>query len=119
MNARPGNAELQLGPFPAALQHLRLPTTPHSLNVSPMNELVFEVTPEVDGGYVAEAQGEGVITQADTWEELRKNDREAMSAYFFDRFPLVRNLKINKHRADSFSFLSTTCTSAGLRWTWI
>jgi predicted RNase H-like HicB family nuclease len=50
-----------------------------------MNELVFEVTQEADGGYVAEALGEGVITQADTWEEFRENVREAVAAYFFDR----------------------------------
>lgn len=50
-----------------------------------MSELVFEVTQEADGGFVAEALGEGVITQADTWDELRRNVREAVDAYFFDR----------------------------------
>ena len=50
-----------------------------------MRELVFEVTQEADGGFVAESLGEGVITQADTWEELRVNVREAVAAYFFDR----------------------------------
>ena len=54
------------------------------------NELVFEVTQEADGGYVAEALGEGVITQADTWDELRENVREAVAAYFFDRPPPQR-----------------------------
>jgi hypothetical protein len=34
-----------------------------------MSELVFEITQEVDGGFVAEALGEGIFT--DTWEELR------------------------------------------------
>ena len=51
----------------------------------PMNELVFEVTQEADGGFVAEALGESIITQADTWEELRKNVREAVMAFYFDR----------------------------------
>jgi predicted RNase H-like HicB family nuclease len=50
-----------------------------------MSELVFEVTQEGDGGYVAEALGEGIVTEGDTWEELRANVREAVSAYFFDR----------------------------------
>jgi len=31
-----------------------------------MQELIFEVTQEADGGFVAESPGEGVITQADT-----------------------------------------------------
>jgi predicted RNase H-like HicB family nuclease len=50
-----------------------------------MNELVFEVTQESDGGFVAEALGESIITQADTWEELRENVREAVKAFYFDR----------------------------------
>ena len=49
------------------------------------NELVFSVTQESDGGYVAEALGEDIFTQADTWEELRANVREAVEAYCFDR----------------------------------
>jgi len=49
-----------------------------------MNELVFEVTQEADGGFVAEALGEGIVTEGDSWEELRANVREAVRAYFFD-----------------------------------
>jgi predicted RNase H-like HicB family nuclease len=50
-----------------------------------MNELVFIVTQEADGGFVAEALGESIITQADTWDELRTNVREAVAAFYFDR----------------------------------
>ena len=60
---------------------------PDSLKVTLMQELVFEVTQEADGGFVAESLGEGVITQADTWDELRHNVREAVEAYFFDSTP--------------------------------
>lgn len=49
-----------------------------------MNELVFQVTQEGDGGYVAEALGESIFTQADTWEELRRNVREAVDGFYFD-----------------------------------
>ena len=44
-----------------------------------MNELVFQITQEADGGFVAEALGESIITQAETWEELRANVREAVT----------------------------------------
>ncbi|MDD2762737.1 MAG: hypothetical protein PHE83_02050 [Opitutaceae bacterium] len=50
-----------------------------------MNELVFEVLQEADGGYVAEALGESIVTEADTWDELRANVREAVTAFYFDR----------------------------------
>jgi len=50
-----------------------------------MSELVFEVSQEADGGFVAECLSEGIFTQADDWEELRRNVKEATAAYFFDR----------------------------------
>jgi hypothetical protein len=31
-----------------------------------MNEIIFEVAQEADGGYTAEAIGEAIFTQADT-----------------------------------------------------
>ena len=55
-----------------------------------MNELVFQITQEADGGFVAEALGESIITQAETWEELRANVREAVTAFYFDRPPPSR-----------------------------
>ena len=52
-----------------------------------MKELVFEVAQEADGGYTAEALGESIFTQADTWEELRANVHEAVAAFYFDSAP--------------------------------
>ncbi len=43
-----------------------------------MNELVFEVTQESDGGYCAECLTESIFTQADTWPVLRDNVRGAV-----------------------------------------
>ena len=48
-----------------------------------MIELVFEVTQEADGGFVAEALGENIVTEGDTWEQLRLNVKEAVEAYYF------------------------------------
>jgi predicted RNase H-like HicB family nuclease len=48
-------------------------------------EIVFEVTQEADGGYVAECLTQPMVTQGDTWEDVRRNVQEAVSAYFFDR----------------------------------
>jgi hypothetical protein len=50
-------------------------------------ELVFEVTQDADGGYVAEAVGEDIFTQADTWEQLKLSAREAVQAFYFDVEP--------------------------------
>ena len=48
-------------------------------------EIVFSVTQENDGGYVAECLSHDIFTQGGTWEELRVNVREAVSAYCFDQ----------------------------------
>jgi predicted RNase H-like HicB family nuclease len=49
-----------------------------------MSEIVFEVTQESDGGFIAEAIGENIVTKADTWEQLRANVKEAVEAYYFE-----------------------------------
>jgi hypothetical protein len=59
-----------------------------------MDELVFEVTQEGDGGFVAEALGESIFTQADTWTELRANVREAVTAFYFDR-PAPKRVRLH------------------------
>ena len=58
-----------------------------------MKELVFDVTQEADGGYVAEALGESIITEADTWEKLRANVREAVRAFYFDQ-PAPKSIRL-------------------------
>jgi predicted RNase H-like HicB family nuclease len=55
-----------------------------------MDELVFEVTQEEDGGFCARAVGEGIFTQGDTWEELREMVLDATKGYFFDSKPPAR-----------------------------
>jgi predicted RNase H-like HicB family nuclease len=47
-------------------------------------EIVFTVTQEADGGFVAECLSHDIFTQGDSWEALRVNAQEAASAFFFD-----------------------------------
>ncbi len=48
-------------------------------------EIVFTVTQEGDGGFVAECLSHDIFTQGETWEELRANVREAVTGHFFDQ----------------------------------
>jgi predicted RNase H-like HicB family nuclease len=59
-----------------------------------MPELVLEVTQEADGGFCAECLTADIFTQADTWDELRTNVREAVQAYFFDA-PAPKNIRLH------------------------
>jgi predicted RNase H-like HicB family nuclease len=45
-------------------------------------ELIFEIRDAEEGGYYARALGHAIFTQAETWEELRKNTLEAVSLHF-------------------------------------
>ena len=48
-----------------------------------MTETVFQVTEDdTDGGFIARALGHSLVTEADTWEELRANVREAVLCHF-------------------------------------
>jgi predicted RNase H-like HicB family nuclease len=50
-----------------------------------VNEIVFEVNQEADGGFCAECLTESIFTQADTWDELLANAGDAVEAFYFDR----------------------------------
>jgi hypothetical protein len=60
----------------------------------PMKELIFEVTQEEDGGFVAECLTENIFTQADNWEQLRLYVKEAVEAFHFDR-PMPDGIRLH------------------------
>jgi len=62
-------------------------------------QLVFSVTHESDGGFVAQCRSHDIITQAGTRAELRANVAEAVSAYFFDQPRSAIRLKLQRHPA--------------------
>lgn len=57
-----------------------------------MSQLTFGVRQDPDGGFVAEALGENIFTQGDTWDELRANVQDAVEGFYFDSTapPVVR-----------------------------
>jgi hypothetical protein len=50
-----------------------------------MDELVFEVSQEADGGFCAECLSENIFSQGDDWDELRRNVQDAVRGFYFDR----------------------------------
>ena len=50
-----------------------------------MSKIIFEVTQEADGGYVAECLTESIFSQTDTWEQLRDEVQDAVAGFYFDR----------------------------------
>ena len=62
--------------------------------MSENNELIFEVTQEADGGFVAECLTESIVTQGDTWDELRAMVLDAVDSFFFDS-PKPRSIRLH------------------------
>ncbi len=60
-----------------------------------MNEIVFDVTQEANGGFAAECLTEAIFTEADSWEELRRNVREAVAAFYFDRLQAPATIRLH------------------------
>jgi predicted RNase H-like HicB family nuclease len=69
-----------------------------------MSDLIFEVTQEADGGFVAECLTEPIVTQGDSWESLREAVNEAVRGYFFDApEKLPSRLRLHLVRDESFA----------------
>ena len=49
-----------------------------------MNEIVFRVEDAAEGGVIARALGYSIFTEADTYDELRGQVRDAVRAHFDD-----------------------------------
>ena len=64
------------------------------MTASENTELIFEVTQEADGGFVAECLTESIVTQGDTWDELRAMVLDAVDAFFFDT-PKPRSIRLH------------------------
>ncbi len=47
-----------------------------------MTEVIFLIEEALEGGYTARALGEGIFTEAETLEELRKNIKEAVDCFY-------------------------------------
>ena len=52
--------------------------------MSGAKELIFDVTIDEDGRYVAEARGNGIATDGADWDQLRANVQELIAAYYAD-----------------------------------
>jgi hypothetical protein len=47
-----------------------------------LNEIIFLVEPDPEGGYTAQALGHSIFTEADMWDELRSAIQDAVRCHF-------------------------------------
>lgn len=49
------------------------------------NEVIFEVTEALEGGYNARALGHSIFTQGDNWNDLKEMVRDAVLCHFEEK----------------------------------
>ncbi|PKL84786.1 MAG: 2-oxoisovalerate dehydrogenase [Ignavibacteriae bacterium HGW-Ignavibacteriae-1] len=62
-----------------------------------MDEIIFKVDEELEGGYSASALGFSIVTQGDTMEELKSNIIDAIKCHFEVDIPKVVRLHFVHH----------------------
>jgi hypothetical protein len=58
-------------------------------------ELIFEAEQEPDGGYVASALGESIVTEANNLDELRSKVREAVLCHCAGRSEAPKVIRLH------------------------
>jgi len=59
-----------------------------------MNEIIFLVEEDPEGGYSARALGYSIFTEADTWEQLEERIIDSLKCHFDDEV-ITRKLCYN------------------------
>ena len=59
------------------------------------DELVFIVEDDVDGGFFAHAVGQGIVTQADTREQMADMIRDAVRCHFDSPEDLPKRIRLH------------------------
>ena len=60
-----------------------------------MNEIVFLIEEDPEGGYTARALGEPIFTEGETVNEIREAIREALRAHFDDATQLPSVIRLH------------------------
>jgi hypothetical protein len=60
-----------------------------------LKEIIFLVEEAPEGGYIAQALGHSIFTEADTWDELREAVQDAVRCHFEgDEWPALLRLHV-------------------------
>ena len=69
-----------------------------------LNEIVFLVEDDPEGGYTARALGESIFTEAETEEELRASIVDALRCHFEKESEIPRIIRLHFVREHIFTY---------------
>lgn len=69
-----------------------------------MNEIIFIVEDDIEGGFTANALGFSIFTQGETLEELKRNIIEAIKCHFENENDIPRVIRLHKVEEEVFAY---------------
>lgn len=67
-------------------------------------ELIFLVEEDPEGGYAARALGQSIFTQAESYEELKKNIKDALECHFDTKEDIPEIIRLHIVRDEMFAY---------------
>ena len=67
-------------------------------------ELIFLVEEDPEGGYAARALGQSIFTQAESFEELKKNIKDALECHFDAKEEIPKIIRLHIVRDEMFAY---------------
>ena len=69
-----------------------------------MDELIFLVEEDPDGGFTAKALGENIFTQGDTMKELKEMIKDAIECHFDFHEQMPKMIRLHFVKDEVFAF---------------
>ncbi len=69
-----------------------------------MNEIIFIVEEDIEGGYTAKALGFSIFTQGETFEELKANILDAIRCHFDNENEIPHVIRLHKVEEEVFAY---------------
>jgi len=67
-------------------------------------ELIFLVEEDPEGGYVAKALGQSIFTQAENFEKLKENIKDAIECHFDTKEDIPEIIRLHIVRDEMFAY---------------
>ncbi len=69
-----------------------------------VKELIFVVEEDPDGGYNAKALGQSIFVQAETFEALKANIKDALECHFDEKEDIPGIIRLHIVRDETFAY---------------
>ena len=69
-----------------------------------MNEIIFLVEEDPEGGYNAQALGHSIFTEGDTLDEVKKNIFDALRCHFADEEQIPKIVRLHLVKEEVLSY---------------